>query len=263
MKNINVGELRWNVVDQGVGQPLLLIHGFPLDHTMWQFQIEDLSRDFRIIAPDLRGFGASDSNDAPMSMADFADDLARLLTALDVDSPVNICGLSMGGYIAWEFWHRHPQRLSRLILCDTRAAADNTETQNTRRSTAERVLRDGTDFLARMMIPKLFDQETLAQKSALVEATRQVLLGTNPVAIAAALNGMAEREDATDWLPEIRIPALLLCGVSDSITPAEEMQQIAETMSDSQYVTIPQAGHMAPLENPRACNRALRDFLGA
>jgi pimeloyl-ACP methyl ester carboxylesterase len=114
-----------------------------------------------------------------------------------------------------------------------------------------------------MMIPKLFDQETLAQKSALVEATRQVLLGTNPVAIAAALNGMAEREDATDWLPEIRIPALLLCGVSDSITPAEEMQQIAETMSDSQYVTIPQAGHMAPLENPRACNRALRDFLGA
>ena len=87
MKNINVGELRWNVVDQGVGQPLLLIHGFPLDHTMWQFQIEDLSRDFRIIAPDLRGFGASDSNDAPMSMADFADDLARLLTCLLYTSP--------------------------------------------------------------------------------------------------------------------------------------------------------------------------------
>ena len=113
------------------------------------------------------------------------------------------------------------------------------------------------------MIPKLFDQETLAQNSALVEATRQVLLGTSPVAIAAALNGMAEREDATDWLPDIRIPALLLCGVSDSITPAEEMQRIAEQMSDSQYVTIPQAGHMAPLENPQVCNRALRDFLGA
>ena len=129
MTNINVGKLCWNVVDQGVGQPLLLIHGFPLDHTMWQFQIEDLSRDFRIIAPDLRGFGSSDLSDAPMSMADFADDLERLLTELGIDSPVNICGLSMGGYIAWEFWHRHPQRLSRLILCDcllyTSDAADD------------------------------------------------------------------------------------------------------------------------------------------
>ena len=90
MKNINLGELSLNVVDQGVGQPLLLIHGFPLDHTMWQFQIEDLSRDFRIIAPDLRGFGSSDLNDNPMSMAQFADDLERLLTALGMDSPVSV-----------------------------------------------------------------------------------------------------------------------------------------------------------------------------
>lgn len=263
MKNINLGELSLNVVDQGVGQPLLLIHGFPLDHTMWQFQIEDLSRDFRIIAPDLRGFGSSDLNDNPMSMAQFADDLERLLTALEVDSPVSVCGLSMGGYIAWEFWRRHPQRLSRLILCDTRAAGDNAETQNTRRSTAERVLRDGTDFLAKMMIPKLFAQETLEQKSALVEATRQVLLDTSPTAIAAALNGMAERKDATDWLSEIRIPALLLCGVADSITPTDEMQQIAKTIPEARYVTIPQAGHMAPLENPQVCNRELRNFLEA
>ncbi|MEE3371705.1 MAG: alpha/beta fold hydrolase [Planctomycetota bacterium] len=263
MKNINIGELHLNVVDQGAGQPLLFIHGFPLDHTMWQFQIEDLSRDFRIIAPDLRGFGASELNDAPMSMAQFADDLDRLLSALEVDSPVNVCGLSMGGYIAWEFWRRHPQRLSRLILCDTRAAADDSDTQTTRRTTAERVLRDGTEFLAKMMIPKLFAQETLEQRSVLVEATRQRLLHTSPVTIAAALNGMAKREDATAWLSEIHIPALLLCGVSDSITPVAEMQQIAATLPNSRYATIPQAGHMAPLENPQACNLELRNFLEA
>ena len=113
------------------------------------------------------------------------------------------------------------------------------------------------------MIPKLFAQETLEQKSALVEATRQVLLDTRPTAIAAALNGMAERKDATDWLSEIQIPALLLCGVADSITPTDEMQQIAKTMPEARYVTIPQAGHMAPLENPQVCNRELRNFLEA
>ena len=261
MKKISIGTLHLNVVDKGVGKVVLLIHGFPLDHTMWQSQIEDLSRDFRIIAPDLRGFGASNSNDDSLSMAQFADDLDLLLTALEVEGSVTVCGLSMGGYIAWEFWRRHPQRLSRLILCDTRATADDAETRQTRIATAKRVLHDGSEFLAKMMVPKLFSQETLEQRLPLVEETRQVILQTRPASVAAALRGMAEREDASTWLSEIQIPALILCGVSDSITPVHEMQQLAKALPLSRYVTIPQAGHMAPLENPLVCNRELRNFL--
>src|SRR5262245_22137150 len=121
MPQISVGSVSLNVLDEGRGHPLLLVHGFPLDHSMWKGQIGELSKNFRVIAPDLRGFGQSSpisGDDAVVTMAQFADDLAALLAAMSVAEPVTFCGLSMGGYIAWQFAARNPQRLARLILCD-------------------------------------------------------------------------------------------------------------------------------------------------
>src|SRR5690606_37351033 len=125
---IAISDTQLHVVDRGRGPVVLLVHGFPLDHSMWEEQLADLSSDFRVIAPDLRGFGASGVASETLTMSRLANDLAELLDALEVDQRIVYCGLSMGGYIAWPFFERHRARLAKLILCDTRAGSDTAET---------------------------------------------------------------------------------------------------------------------------------------
>lgn len=266
MPKIDIGEVQLNVVDAGQGPPLLLVHGFPLDHTMWQGQIEALSASRRVIAPDLRGFGDSDVTDGPrtdstMTMQQFADDLAALLDALAVAEPVAFCGLSMGGYIGWQFVQRHRGRLSHLIQCDTRATADTDEARAARLKAAEIVLKEGTQPIAASMLPKLFAESTAADNPTVVEATRQVMLNTSPQAIAAAQRGMAERPDVTEMLGRIDVPTLILVGEHDVISPPDEMRAIAAAIPGARFVQIDAAGHMAPLEQPAAFNAAIREFL--
>lgn len=261
MKKVTVADTILHVEDRGTGHPLLLVHGFPLDHQMWEGQLAELSQEFRLIAPDLRGFGQSASAGECMTMQQFADDLAGLLDKLNVREPVAFCGLSMGGYIAWQFWRRHPQRLSHLILCDTRSAPDSPEAAQSRVQTADRVLAEGVTSVVESMIPKLFSQRTLRQNPAVVAATEQVMRAASPSGVAGALRGMAERVDATPWLPEIRVPALVVCGQEDAIAPVREMEEMAEAIPQAEFVVVPACGHMAPLEDPTHVNKAIRAFL--
>jgi len=263
MRSVELEDVVLNVVDVGDGPTLLLVHGFPLDHSMWQHQITRFGGEYRVIAPDLRGFGRSSCTCEKATMQQFADDLAQLLDALRMVQPIAFCGLSMGGYIAWQFWRRHRQRLGRLILCDTRALPDTAEAAHGRLEAAQRVLADGPAHLVDTMLPKLFAEETLREQPELTTATRQVMLGTAAAAIAAALRGMAERPDMTRTLPEMDVPALVLCGTHDAIARLEEMRDIAAAMPRARFVEIPHAGHMAPLENPAAANAAIRDFLAS
>lgn len=266
MPNISIGSVSLNVIDEGGGPPILLVHGFPLDQTMWRSQVSDLSKNFRVIAPDLRGFGSSSpitGDDTVVTMAQFADDLAAMLTALQVKERVTFCGLSMGGYIAWQFAARHADKLARLILCDTKAAADTKEAAEGRHKLAAKVLAEGSEVAADAMLPKLFSKRAIESQAACVEETRQVILRTAPQTIAAALRGMAAREDFTSKLETIKIPTLVLCGAEDIITPASEMRAMAAAIPRAQYVEIPSAGHMSPLEAPQAVNQAMRGFLGA
>jgi len=263
MAKVRIGQLNLNVVQRGAGDPVLFVHGFPLDHQMWQGQIDDLATDHTVIAPDLRGFGQSDISPSAESLGCFADDLAGLLDALHVDRPVTLVGLSMGGYVAWQFWQRHRRRLARFVLCDTRAQADSSEVARNRRQTAEVVLRDGPITLAEGMPKQLFSEHTQRTRADLVAATRQVILSTSPLGIAAALRAMAARPDATPWLAEIKIPTLCLCGQEDRITRPSEMETMAAAMPDARLVTIARCGHMTPLEDPLAVNRAIRAFLAA
>jgi len=260
---ISVKGIELNVVERGAGVPLVLVHGFPLDHSMWQGQIDAIADVCRVIAPDLRGFGASTVTSGTVTMQQFADDVAGLLDALRISGPVVFCGLSMGGYVAWQFALRHRARLAKLILCDTRAVADTPEAAAGRRKTAESVLAEGAKVVAEAMLPKLFAPDTQQTQPQVVEATRQVILRTDPRGIAAALLGMAERPDVSSRLREIDVPALVLCGQHDGIAPPAEMRQIAGTLPHAQYVEIPAAGHMAPLEQPAAVNVALRKFLSS
>ncbi len=255
--------MRWNGMDQGTGPTLLLVHGFPLDHTMWVGQIEELAETHRVIAPDLRGFGASTVTAGTVTMEQMADDLACLLDALEMRDPVTFCGLSMGGYIAWQFFQRHRAKVARLILCDTRAEADTDQAAAIRRETAERVVAEGPGFVADAMIDKLFAPSTHSEHPERIQATRDTILNTVPDGIAAAARGMAQRSDATKMLPEIDVPTLVVCGRHDAISTVDEMRQIADAIPAARFVEISAAGHMAPLENPDEVNRAIRSFLDA
>lgn len=262
MPHLSIGDVSLNVIEKGSGQPLLLVHGFPLDHSMWQEQIADLSASYHIIAPDLRGFGGSDVTRGVVTMEMLADDLAKLLDALSVTQGVALCGLSMGGYIAWQFWQRHRSKLSHLILCDTRVIADAEEVARGRLQLAERVLAQGPTAVADSMLPRLFAKSTAQQRPELVDAIRQVMLANPPEGIAAALRGMAQRKDFSAIVSQIAVPALVLCGEHDEISRVEEMRGFAATMPNARFEVIPNAGHMAPLENPAAVNTLIRDFLG-
>ncbi|MDX1948324.1 MAG: alpha/beta fold hydrolase [Pirellulaceae bacterium] len=261
MPRVAVHEAELNVVKQGEGPVLLLVHGFPLDHTMWLGQIAWLAETHRVIAPDLRGFGASTVTPGLVTMQRLADDLAEMLAALNIAEPVTLCGLSMGGYVAWQFALRHRSRLAKLILCDTRAVADNAETAANRIGLANRVQREGPAFIAETMLPKLFGPAALAAQAPFVEATRQVILKSDPRGIAAASRGMAQRPDMTARLAEIDVPALVLCGEHDPISPSGEMQGFAAALPNAQFVEIAGAGHMAPLEKPAEVNAAIAAFL--
>lgn len=262
MKRVSVRGVDLSVCDQGRGVPILFVHGFPLDHTMWQPQIEEFSRTHRVIAPDLRGLGASGATPGRVTMDDFADDLAALLGSLHVSGPVIFCGLSMGGYIAWSFLRRHPHRLRGLILCDTRAAADSPEGMRARQEMARAVLERGPAHVFDAMSSRLFAANTPQRLPHVVEQVRRMMLGGDPRGIAAAALGMAERTDATELLPRITVPTLLIVGEEDRISPPTEMQAIAAAIPGAEFVRVPGAGHMAPLENPQAVNAAMRRFIG-
>lgn len=259
--SIKIEGRTWSYVSAGQGATILLVHGFPLNHSMWRFQIEALSGQYHVLAPDLPGFGGSELGRSISTMPEFADDLARFMDELGVTAPVTFCGLSMGGYIAWEFARRHAKRLGRLVVCDTRSAADSAEAADQRRKLAARVRGEGTKVLADAMIPRLFSPVSLDQKPELVTQTRGWIEATSPVGAEAALLGMAERSDAGAWLPSLDLPTLVLCGESDCISPPAEMAWIAKALPRGEFHVVERAGHMAPLENPEVTNRLLLEFL--
>ncbi len=261
MKSVRVRDLEMAVVDEGSGLPLLLVHGFPLDHSMWRYQIGYFAEHCRVIAPDLRGFGRTTATAGKTTMEQMADDLAVLLAELGVRDPILFCGLSMGGYVGWQFARKYADRLRALIACDTRVIPDSPEQAANRRQMAERVLSDGASVVADAMLPKLFSDETRKQRPELVETTRQVILKNPPEGIAGALYGLAERPDMTEFVRHLELLTLVIVGEHDAISSAAEMQEIAESMPNASWVMVPKAGHMSPLENPEVFNEALREFI--
>jgi len=258
---LNIHGDSFHVAQKGTGAPLLLVHGFPLNHSMWNSQIDHFAASHQVIAPDLRGFGGSAVRPGTVTMEQHADDLAGVLHALQVRQPVIFCGLSMGGYIAWQFWRKYSDLVSALIVCDTRAVADTEQARQGRLEMARRVVRDGAAFVAETMLPKLVAPSTLIEQPSVVTAIRQMILDTDPQTIAAAQRGMAQRSDMTSVLRDISVSTLVLVGQQDVITSASEMRAMAAAIPGSQFVEIPAAGHLAPLENAPAVNAAMAEFL--
>jgi pimeloyl-ACP methyl ester carboxylesterase len=261
MKTVQVHGVSLATVDRGSGRPVLLVHAFPLDHSMWDAQISALAAEHRVIAPDLRGFGRSEVTDGTVTMEQFADDLAGLLDAMGVAEPVVYCGLSMGGYIGWQFYRKYASRLRGMILCDTRAIADSAEIRATRQETIDRVMAEGAEPVAHAMIPKLLSASTIASHPETVAGVHRVILANDRRGIAAAIRGMRDRPDCTLLLPEIRCPCLVVVGKLDAISTLEEMRTIAAKIPGAKLVTISGAGHLTPVEQPAQTTAALEAFL--
>ncbi|MFV0442788.1 MAG: alpha/beta fold hydrolase [Planctomycetaceae bacterium] len=261
MSLVPIADLHLNVTIEGSGSPLLLVHGFPLDHTMWRAQIAEFAKNQTVIAPDLRGFGRSEATTGTVEMARFADDLAEMLDELSVDEPVTFCGLSMGGYIAFEFLQRHPRRVRQLILCDTRAAADTSDAAARRHATADRVLAEGPGFLADTMPDKLYSESTRRDQPELIAATQKVIRQSSRIGVAAASRGMALRRDANPQLAQIAVPTLVVVGEEDVISPPDEMREWCGKIPGGQFVSLPGAGHMSPEEQPEQFNKVAGKFL--
>lgn len=266
-QQITVGGQQFACHIAGEGQPLLLIHGFPFDYTMWQLQIEPLASTCRVIAPDLRGYGGSAMADTEatdgVDMATYAEDLAAILDSLQVNEPVILCGFSMGGYILWQFAKRFPDRVKAIILCDTRAAADSSEASAGRIKMAESIADTGVEPLVEGLVPKLLAADTRANRPELVQQVSDMIRAASPAAIAASQRGMARREDVTGELGSFDWPALVLAGTEDAISPADEMRTIADGLPQAKFCEIPDAGHMTVLENPSAVNEALLSFVAS
>lgn len=265
MQHISVSNETIGVLAQGKGAPILFVHGFPLSHDMWRRQIDAFGQNCRVIAPDLRGFGESNitagAATVTLTMDAFAADLHGLLHGVFVDQPVVFCGLSMGGYVAWQFFRKYRAQLRALILCDTRAAGDTPEAAAGRLKLAEKVLTHGPHAVLDAMLSRLFSPKTAERRPELLSDVRAMILRNSPAGIAAALRGMAERPDCTEMLAHIDVPTLLICGQDDQITPVAEMRGVAQAIRGAQFVEIPDAGHMSPLENPDAVNAAISRFL--
>lgn len=261
---IKLADIELNCHDEGRGEPLVLLHGFPLDHRMWSHQIREFGKTHRVLAPDLRGFGKSDAPPddlTTVTMTQLADDLDALLDALAIDSPIILCGLSMGGYVCWEMFSRHRDRLGRLVLCDTRAGKDSPEVAKGREIMAHRLESEGTEFFLESMPAKLFAPETIRRGTNAYQSTCQSIRDSSPRGAAAAARGMALRRDFSSQLAEVDLPTLVVCGQYDAISTPDEMCSMASEIPGARFCEIPDAGHMAPLENPEPFNQVLGEFL--
>ncbi|HKS28331.1 MAG TPA: alpha/beta fold hydrolase [Pyrinomonadaceae bacterium] len=245
----------------GSGQAVLLLHGFPFNRTMWRAQAEALSDRYRVITPDLRGFGETGAvDDQPATMREMAEDVAALMDELGIER-FTLGGLSMGGYVAFAFYRYFPLRVRNLILADTRPQADTDEARENRERQARQVLSEGMESIVEGMLPKLLAAETFDERKEIVEELRAMMLGTDPRGAAAALRGMMERVDQTHLLPRILAPTLVIVGSEDQLTPPKDAELMHREIRGSRLEVMEGAGHVSNLERPQEFNRALRDFL--
>ena len=256
-----VNSIRLAYGERGRGREttLLLVHGFPLDRRLWAAQAGAFATMTRVIMPDLRGHGRSQVVPGPFTMEQHADDLAALLDHLKIRHAV-VAGLSMGGYVAFAFWRRHPDRVQGLILADTRVESDSLAAQAGRDAAMTRVQQTGAAAYTDEMLPRLLAPDSLANAK-IVGAARRMMAEQPMEGIIGALGGLRDRADSRATLSTITVPALVVVGEADVITPPADGQAMAAMIPGARLAVIPKAGHLSPLENPRAFNAVVRAFL--
>lgn len=260
MSKISVRGIEIGYDQAGSGTPVVLLHGFPFNRSMWSEQIEALLPRHRVLAPDLRGHGETTVTSGTAAIEEMARDVSALMEKLNI-SRAAVCGLSMGGYVAMALYRMFPLRARALVLADTRPGADTEEARANREVQAEKAVREGMAGIADAMLPKLLSPKTVARNPAVVARVRDMILKTNPEGAAAALRGMAQRRDQTPFLSRVVTPALIIAGREDMITPLSESELMHREIGGSRLEVIEDAGHISNMEQPESFNRALTKFL--
>jgi len=258
-----LSDRKMRYLEAGAGWPLVLIHAFPLSADMWRPQFEPLPDGWRFIAPDLRGFGGEtpDPGAAP-TVDDFAADIEALLDVLEIERAM-IGGISMGGYVTFALYRRAPERFTRMLLADTRSQADTPDGRRARRAMSELVRAKGPEAVASQMIPKLLGETTRRDRPEVEAEVRRLILTNQTAGIDGGINAMMTRPDSTPDLARISVPALLIVGEEDTLTPVADSEALHDAIERSHLVVLPGAGHLPNLEVPEEFSRALGNFLAS
>lgn len=261
MNFVNIDGIKLAYAQAGQGTPLVFVHGFPLSHRMWEAQLTALKDAARIIAPDLPGHGASDARSGAYYMEQVADDINALLDALQINVPVVVCGLSLGGYMLGQFYQKYSHRLAGLVFTATRASADSPETRLNRDRLVGIAQREGVSALVEAVLPKFLAPEAYTSRPELVEQLRSIMLAASLDGAIGDLLGMKARPDTFELIAKIRIPTLVIHGTEDQLIPFSEAERLRDTIPAARLVAIPGAGHLPNLEQPALFNQAVRDFI--
>lgn len=241
-------------------KPIIFVHGFPYDHTMWNAQIDELSENYFCVTYDIRGLGESPSGDGQFTMESFVDDLETVMAELKLDNPI-LCGLSMGGYIGLRALERMQEKFSAAILCDTKSEADNNEGKLKRAAAIKRINTEGLIPFTKEFVTNCYGDFYKQNHKADFEKRIAKSSGFDPVGVKGSLLAMLGRNDTTEYLSKINIPSLVICGEKDALTPPLVMKAMADKINNTEFVVIKDSGHMSPIENPQAVNNTIKKFL--
>jgi len=254
MKKVNINGIEIAYIRKGSGKPLVLVHGYPLDHTIWNEVLPLLESDFDVILPDLRGFGQSTTVESQYTIADMAEDVAGLLDQLGIEKSA-IVGHSMGGYVSLAFARAHPERVAGLGLVASQAPADPPERKQGRYEAAEEIVKTGVQPVAEGMPAKLTPDER-------VQAfVRGLIAAQHPAGLAGALKAMAERDDSSSILSSFQFPVVVVHGDVDELIPVQRAREVKAAIPNATLMELPGGGHMPMLEDPQATAAALKYLL--
>jgi len=259
MKQVTSGDTEIVYEVLGSGPPVVFLHPFPANHELWYPAAQALESRYRLILPDLRGHGDSGVGEGPATMAKHAADLVRILDQEQIGRAVFV-GVSIGGYILFEFWRRYRARVTALALCNTKAAGETAESRAARLQAAADVLERGTEPFFESMSAKLMGETTRRTRPDLVEGALRMMHKMSPEDVAQVQRGMAERPDSVDTLKTINVPTLIVTGEEDVVTGVSEAELMKRNITGSQMKVIAKAGHYSPWEQPEEASRILRQF---
>jgi len=262
MNNVRSDDAAISYTVLGSGPDVVLLHPFPAHHGIWLPVAEELATRYRCVLPDLRGHGASEAGNGPATMEKHAADVRRVCDDAGVGRAVFV-GVSIGGYILFEFWRRFRERVSGLVLCDTRAPADSDETRRTRLASAEQVQKHGPGGFLDGQLERLLGAGTRQNRPDIAEAARAMMTKMSVAGIVAVQQGMAARPDSVPTLKTIDVPALVMVGDEDVVTPRADAELMQSGVRGAQLEIVAGAGHYSPFEQPQQVGRALGRFLDA
>lgn len=260
MKRVKSGDAEISYEVLGKGPDVVLLHPFPANHEVWMPVAEALASSYRLILPDLRGHGDSTAGDGPATMENHAADLARVCADAGVGRAV-FGGVSIGGYVLFEFWRRERARFAGLILSDTKAAADSDEARVTRLKAADDVEKHGPERFIEAQIPRLLGETTRTTRPDKVDRAWSMMRKMTVKGIAAVQRGMAERPDSSATLATINVPTLFVFGAEDRLTTPAEAEAMHRSITGSKVQIIPRAGHYAVFEQAEDAVKILRPWL--